>query len=321
MLALILVAGALWMLSYDSGPVAFESGEGGIEASPVSAAETGPPFAVTEELESSQDVRGMDFTDSVGAERTSLEKSFTGMGSVTVVIDVPPDVEFPGYWQVVLKPSKMLQGRETAVRRVIEFERGQYEIEKRAYRDTVEVTIEDLPLGGYSLAVAAEDMNCTQRDFILFKIKDEPDAPGRTNVRVNLRMAPVGFVDGSVIDGDGLSAEDCLITLQDVNSDTRLTARTGPGGQYLFPTVRDGVYRLSVGNPVRPLIDVQEIAVEGAETKVDEIRLPPTAWLTFQIVGVYNEFIEEATIRGAGSSGDSVDVISDASGEAIARYL
>ena len=325
LLVLLLLLGSLAGLYYASAvselaPVRDSLGPGAVQASE-SAAPIPAAASDLEQLEVVADPQPPLLEDLTPQDRTLLEKSFTGSGSITAVIDVPPDVEFPAYWQLVLEPSRMLQGRDTAVHRVLEFEQGQYEIEKRAYRDTVEVTVDDLPLGGYSISVVAEDMNCTSMDVVLFKVAGQADAPGRQHVRTLLRLEPAGFVDGSLIDGDGLGAEACLLTLESRDGKQRQSAVSGPDGLYLFPTVMNGNYRLIVGNPVRPLVPVRDVKVLGRETRLEEIQLPPTASVLLTIVGPANEYIGEATIRGSGSSGDSIDLVSDGAGEVMARYL
>ncbi|MEM7516252.1 MAG: carboxypeptidase-like regulatory domain-containing protein, partial [Planctomycetota bacterium] len=151
-----------------------------------------------------------------------LVRDFNGRGSLAGRASVQAGLDFPKRWTLHLEPSQSLSlaGRERAVTRDILVEAGE------------EFEVKDLPLGGYSVSARAPGLNGIPVDVALFKRQE--------HAYVMLRMTPAGFLDGGVVDSEGVPVEDLLVLLERAEDLTRSETRTDAAGNYIFQDVLDG---------------------------------------------------------------------------------
>jgi len=255
-----------------------------------------------------------------GVQRASYEKSFRGKGRITVEVNVPAGVEFPGYWQLIVEPARFLQGDEHAIRRELDFTRESHPPVRVGEHEQVIVEVDDLPLAGYRVSALAVDMSCTAQEIVLFKIAGEPRAPGRTQIRLSLQMRPAGFLDGTLIDHWGQPAEECLVSLED-DQRQLITVKTGSDGVYVFPSVPDGRYQLIIGPPAAPFLPRKQIDFKGPQVRIEEQHLPVLGSLLVVVTDELGRLLGEANVRGTGTGGTPIDEQTSAVGDVLIRYV
>jgi len=226
-----------------------------------------------------------------------------GKGSLRGRVETASEAPFPMKWDLVLRPSLTLPGRESAVTRVLSFEDGRREFE-----------VPELPLGGYDVAVRTEGYNGRVLPVLL--------EPGSENPFVNLLIVPTGWLDGTIVDADGLPAEGIPITLFSVPEAEERSALTGPDGVYRFEALPDGPYELLVGRPTSPILpERRSLVFRAPQTSQEAIELPRLATLSVRVVDSLERPMEGVRVRGSGTQGGVVDGVTDSDGRLVQKYL
>jgi len=226
-----------------------------------------------------------------------------GKGALRGRVESASEDPFPLEWELVLRPSNTLPARESAVSRVLSFHAGEREFE-----------VPDLPLGGYDVSVRTPGYNGRVLPVLL--------EPGSESPFVNLLIVPTGFLEGTIVDSDGLPAEGIPVTLFAVPDGEERSATTGPDGVYRFAALPDGPYELLVGRSTSPLLSERRpLVFRAPSARQTEIALPVLATLSVRVVDSLERPIEGVRVRGSGTQGGVVDGVTDSDGRLMARYL
>jgi hypothetical protein len=239
-----------------------------------------------------------------------LGRSFAGTCTISGVVEVAGDEPFPDRWTLVIEPTKIgLQG-ELAARRIVEMDGAQRTFEEH-----------DLPLGGYAVSVEAAGLTSRPQEVLLYKLEGQEHLPGKSHVHLTLRLERSGFIDGAVRDADGAVVEGLLVTLENLGTHLRSETRTSPSGVWRLEDVREGRYRITYGNPERPLVSAEEFTFTSSQLRRPVCTVPVTASIRFLVVDGMGQVLPGARVRGIGKGGGTVDVITGQGGEALARFL
>ncbi len=230
------------------------------------------------------------------------ESRFQGRGEIRGHVEVQGDAAFPERWRLVLSPSTSLVGRELAEERVIEFSGVQ------------DFVARDLPLGGYDVKAESDGMNGLAQPILLDRRNWSPF--------VNLRLVPAGFVEGNVVDAEGIPAEGVSLMLVPLPDGEPRTALTDSLGNYRFTQVNDGSYLLFLGSRDHPLVrDPQRIAFRAPALSVPRLELPLLGALELTVVDEAEERLAGVRIEASSPSGGSFEGETDASGRLAVRHL
>lgn len=232
-----------------------------------------------------------------------LVRDFNGRGSLAGRATVQAGLDFPKRWTLHLEPSQSLSlaGRERAVTRDIVIEAGE------------EFEVKDLPLGGYSVSARAPGLNGIPVDVALFKRQE--------HAYVMLRMTPAGFLDGGVVDAEGVPVDDLLVLLERNEDLTRRETRTDAAGNYIFQDVLDGEYTLYFGSAETPLLPPRQLRFQAPSLRFPTSELPPMASVRLKAVDGDGRALPDVLFRGYGTKNGTIEGTSDAAGEYRARFL
>jgi hypothetical protein len=236
-------------------------------------------------------------------------KTFDGTGTISGVLDIPKTLHrmLPETWELVIQPSRMALGRDTAGSRVKTLDINQTTFEER-----------DLPMGGYRVTARAKGLNATGHEVMLFSLKEAPNN-GVTHVHVVMQLRPSGFARGSVLDSTGIPAEDVLITVGEAEGTKRWKTRTGIDGWWRIDELLDGRYRVWVGPTTKPLVPEFPMAVVSPSVTVDELRLPAMGSIILWVTDSEGRPLEEVRVRGYGAS--PIDVVTGFEGRIAIPHL
>lgn len=234
--------------------------------------------------------------------RPDVQRSFDGTGTLRGEVTTSPGVPFPSHWTLEIGPSKVLEGRERAVSRILDFSG-----DERTFH------IPDVPLAGYSLVAKAADMSTRTHNALLVE--------GRSSSFIVMRLEPAGFLDGSVFDEQGRPAEGLTVTLLDESSSRRIKTTVDAAGGYLFPAVPDGEYRIVFGPPTSPLAPDRELSFRAPSLHFPNTTIPVTGTVVFMVQELDGRPVPDARLRGFGSEGGVVDTVSGYDGWVTVRFL
>ncbi len=230
------------------------------------------------------------------------EPRFQGRGEIRGHVETEGDV-FPEQWRLVLSPSTSLVGRELAEERVIEFSGG-----------VQDFAVSDLPLGGYDVKAESDGMNGLAQPILLDRRNWSPF--------VNLRLVPAGFLEGNVVDAEGIPAEGVGVALVPLPEGEPRIAHTDSLGNYRFTQVLDGSYLLFLGSRDYPLVrEPQRIAFRAPALTVPRLELPPLSTLELTVVDEAEESLPGVRIEASSPSGGTFEGETDASGRLAVRHL
>jgi hypothetical protein len=235
-----------------------------------------------------------------------LDVRFRGRGEIRGRVEVSGDGPFPTTWQLVLRPSTSLVGRELAEERVLEFVNGEQDF-----------AVRDLPLAGYDVLPQAAGMNGLTQPVLLDTRNTSPF--------VSLRLVPAGVLEGKVLDAERLPAAGVTLTLVPkpprVESEPLVTT-TDALGIYRFGQVLDGPYELVAGTPDFPLgPPPQRLVFKAPSLTMPDIVLPPLAVLDLIVVDELENRVENAAVAGSSPSGGTLAGTTDAAGRLVVPHL
>jgi hypothetical protein len=238
-------------------------------------------------------------------ERPSLppEERFRGTARIEGYLDLPPGVAVPRPWTFVLEPSRVLMGGDGARAQRVVFEQGETEFE-----------LTGVPLGGYEVRAEADGMSGPTELLMLAR-------PDSLNVILRVSLRPSAYVEGLVEGPDGAPVPGLPLTLKPMKGGEALTTVTDARGAYLFEVVPDGAWRLFAGHPMSPVAPALDLQVLPPSLHVPRIEVPPLGELAVSVVDEAGLPVEGAEVGGWGSHGGRADVVTDAVGEGLVRFL
>ncbi|MBK7874724.1 MAG: carboxypeptidase regulatory-like domain-containing protein [Planctomycetes bacterium] len=263
------------------------------QASPSSRVEGAPLEPALE-----RDSRAAD----AGRPSPAVSPSFDGRGRIHGELVAGPGTVLPQRWTLVLEGSPMLQGRERAALRRIDFERGETTFD-----------VPDLPLAGYRVRAEAPGLNGPPADVLLVTTSSA--------AFVTLTFAPAGFLDGQVRLASGAPAEGLRVTLESSTSRARTALDCDVNGAFVFRGVVDGEYRLHYGPPEAPLLPARQLLFRAPSLRVPEAVLPELTGLRVTVLDESKAKVPGAVLTGTSDNGGAFEVTADASGLAHARFL
>ncbi len=229
-------------------------------------------------------------------------RSFEGRtalrGHVELLGDLPP----PATWTLSLRPSTTLFGREHAEARAIEYPGNQLDFEVR-----------DLPLGGYDVQALAPQRNGRSMPVLLTR--------GQPSPFLVLELSPASFVDGALVDAASAPVEGLAVALAPADGGAPLSTATDVLGRFRFEGVRDGAYRLLVGDPAGPLLPPRALQVRAPGLTLSPVALPPLCALDVFVLDGDGLFVPDAPVRGSSNTGGVVEGRTDRDGRQRFAHL
>jgi hypothetical protein len=136
---------------------------------------------------------------------------------------------------------------------------------------------------------------------------------------VELRKA--GFVDGRLLDESGEAMDGVRVGLRHEQRDEEYEALTNEAGEWLLPRVPIGSYRVTFGDPDRPLSPAESLEFGGGSLRYPDRRVPRGASIVVRAVDARGEPLVGATVTGFERAGGPFDAITEEHGVVIVRYL
>ncbi len=237
-----------------------------------------------------------------GPEAPPTPVVFDGKGTIRGRLHMAPGTDYPKSWTLIIEPSRTLNGKELAVRRVSEHA-----------GDDIDFEVSGLPQAGYVVRATAAGMNSTEVNVLL--------AVGREQHFVTLKLKPAGFLDGGVTNSKGEPLEGVPVVLESTSTHVRLETETNAAGNYIFREVLDGEYLIYFGSPDNPLLPAQSVLFSAPSLRFPTRKLPHDGALTVTVVDDRGVALEGARIRGFGPPGGALDSLTDTAGVANFRFL
>lgn len=229
-------------------------------------------------------------------------RAFSGRGAIRGELVPAPGVRIETAWTLVVEPSPVLRGKERAETRRIE----------RA-ADETHFSVDNLPLAGYRVRAEFPTLNGEPIDVLL--VASSPAA------YVTLAVSRSGTIDGIVLQSDGAAADDFEVTLEERLTHLRRNARTDVNGAYVLRDVLDGEYWLHFGPPDAPLAPKADLLSVAPTLRVPTRTLPPLGALHLRAYRPGFGPLSDAHAVASTGAGGAFDVVTDAHGVALARYL
>lgn len=228
---------------------------------------------------------------------------FRGLGGLRGHVEARgAGAAFPESWSLLLEPSLFLAGQGHPIERRVEFTGGVRDFE-----------IEDLPLGGYDVRIAAPGWNSRIFPVLLERTTTSPF--------VNLEIYPAGHLEGRLVGADKLPAEGIALVLEALVDGERLEATSDLAGVFRFESVLDGNYRLIVGHGNNPLIEPLSLSFLSPAMYLPDLELPPLGEAEFIVSDVEGLPLGGVSVRGSGTAGGVVEGLTGPDGKLLVRYL
>jgi hypothetical protein len=236
-LAILLAAGiGIWALSGDSKTPAEIP-------SPVSL---DPPPAAVDPVALPQEpptlTRPREPTTERGRPQTAARTD--GIGSLRGRLLDRTGRGIPKDWTLVLSPN-------TAIRTPTA--RAELRIDFHAAEETFHIP--EVPLGAYDVWIDAPATNRHATPVLLVRGSESPF--------ISLQLFARGYLQGQVLDKNGLAVADLQVTLAAVSTQGDRTTRTDGAGRYLFDDLIDGDYQLLIGARHNPLIGPEDLSFQA----------------------------------------------------------
>ncbi len=239
------------------------------------------------------------------------ERRYDGVARVEVHVSTSNGSALPQKWRLTLEPAVAMIGSHRAVARAIEIDDG---------RDTV--VIDDVQLGSYAIRAQVEHMDCAPELVAL-------STPESIDVILALRVHPLGFITGRVVDSDGRPIDGIDVVLASATAmSLQPTAqlrepRVGTCdalGVYLFENVADGDYRIYVGDPELPLGQLADVSFAAPSLHAPDVVVPPLGELEVRVTDRAGRPIAGAVVEGNGLRSGKLRLTTDFDGRARARH-
>ncbi len=236
-----------------------------------------------------------------------MKRTFDGKGQISGELLPSGTGPMPEKWTLVIEPSEFAVGRETAIRRELEFPGQQTTFEVR-----------DLPMASYRVFARAKDQASVALEVSLFKIEG-PGQRVKDRSHVMLRLQPLSSLQVSLRNEDLSPALDLPLILESKITRKRWTAKTDAAGVHTFEELPAGTLTLLVGHADQPLIPAQAIQIETGKLATWTGTLPKTHEVTLRVIDREGMPLPDAIVRGHG--GVPIDGVADFTGELTLRYL
>jgi hypothetical protein len=228
--------------------------------------------------------------------------SFDGRGRIRGSVALPPGMAMPREWDLIVEPHPFLQGSEHAVRRKLRFSAGEREF-----------AVEDLPLAGYAVRAEAKGMNSFACDVLLVRGAEDQFA------QPQLSMA--GFLGGSVIDAQGLPAEQVRVRVTRLVDQRVRETWSDPAGQWQIPELPDGEYQVEVLGAGQSLLHMKLIAFQAPRMGMEPVQLPPSTTLHVRVVDLLGRPARGVKLSGFGRPRGHLEDECDEQGECKLRWM
>ncbi len=237
----------------------------------------------------------------------NMKRVFDGTGQISGELFPSDSVAMPESWTLVIEPSQFAMGRETAIRKELEFPGNQTTFEVR-----------DLPMASYRVYAQAEGQASMALEVSLFKIEG-PGHRSKDHSHVMLQLQPLTGLDVFLRNVDLSPATELDLTLESTASRKRWQAQTNAAGRFSFERLPAGSYRLMVGYADQPLVPEAEIQVDLGQVATWQGTLPATYSMNLKVIDDQGRPLPEAILRGHG--GAPIAGRTDFDGMFTQRYL
>lgn len=244
--------------------------------------------------------QGTAATRNAGGSSRGAAPQFLGTGSIRGLVTTSDGTPPPKPFIVHVGPSNSLGGREYAQLTSAEFSEDEFELP-------------DLPLGGYDVWIEAPGMNTQRSPVLLTQTAQDP--------YIVLRISPMGFLDGFVMNEDGRPGQDVRVELAAMFGEERQVTVTRHDGFYAFKLVPDGEYKLLIGPQHQPLVPVRELKFTAPKMHFPKVILPPTVDILVHSTDGKGKPLQDVTISGFGDPSGRLEITTDAQGDGWARNL
>ncbi|MEZ6005650.1 MAG: carboxypeptidase-like regulatory domain-containing protein [Planctomycetota bacterium] len=237
-----------------------------------------------------------------------MQRDFDGTGELSGEVMAMAGSAMPASWRLEIRPSRFATGSENAVSRDLEFEGNQVTFEVR-----------DLPLAAYTVQAVADGQASMAYEVSLFKLVDGAPGAGKTRSHVMLQLMPLCTLDVQVMDHEGLPAADVPLVAEALGTQNRHEGRTDATGRARWDQLPPGLYRVSCGDPLRPLVASEAITV-GQRTQAQwQATLPETFALEILVIDGQENPMPGAHVYGHGPV--PIEGESDFAGRLSLQYL
>jgi Carboxypeptidase regulatory-like domain len=240
--------------------------------------------------------------DALDPKRVAEAYSFEGRGRIRGHIGERGGAVFPLEWDLVLQPHPYLKGRERAESRRIPFRAGEREFEA-----------EDLALGGYRVRAEAHGLNSSDAPVLLVK--------GSADQFVELAFSPSGWLDGSVIDAQGMPAEGLEVRLVGEAGKLERTTHTDGAGAFQFRALLDGDYELGLRAGGCVFGEPRLVSFRAPRLSLPVLELPPTGALEVHVFDLLGKPAPGARVTGFCKPAGTLDLRTDEQGRVRLRWI
>ena len=237
----------------------------------------------------------------------NMKRVFEGMGQISGELFPSDSAPMPDTWTLVIEPSQFAMGRETAVRKELEFPGNQTTFEVR-----------DLPMASYRVYARAKGQASMALEVSLFKIEG-PGHRVKDHSHIMLRLQPLSGLQVTVRTADLSPAIELPLTLESRITKQRWEAKTNVAGRHEFEQLPAGQFTLLVGYADQPLIPAADVLVSMGKIANWEGTLPVTHRLSIKVIDGQGRALPGAILRGHG--GAPIDGITDFEGMFTQAYM
>lgn len=228
-------------------------------------------------------------------------REFEGFATLRGTVEVFGD-QPPATWTLSLRPSTTLFGREHAEPRELVFP-----------GDRLDFVVERLPLGGYDVQAVAEGRNGRALPILLTRTNHESF--------VVLELSPASFLEGTLLDEQEGPLEGLAVALVAPDGTPLHTTVSDASGRYRFDGVRDGAWKLVVGDPANPLLPPRSLRLVHPGMRFPDVVLAGLGTLDVFVLDEDGLFLAGAPVRGSGTRGGVLEGTTDHDGRIVFRNL
>ena len=274
---------------------------------PLATAGTGTQGAESTTLQAPVDGEGAaassdERTASASPEAAQTQAAFVGHGLIRGRVVPAPGASLPTTGQVVLDPISWKHSPPRGTRRELEFN-----------GEAPDFVFEEVPLGAYRIHAVGAGMDSRFSDVVL--------QVGADQVYKMVELRPAGFVDGRVLDEQGEALEGLRVRLEAELGDLVFETITNAAGEWVVSGVPIGGYRVTFGDPLRPLVPARSFQFGGGSSRFPEQRISPQASILVRAIDMHGDPVVAAEVTGFERAGGSYHPITDEYGVVRVRYL
>ena len=201
----------------------------------------------------------------------------------------------PTHWTLVLSPNKAIRTPTP---------RSELRVEFHAAEERFDVP--DVPLGAYDVWVDAAGTNRRTTPVLLVRGSESPF--------ISLELYARGYLEGVVLDVNGVAVAELQVTLVSVSDQGDRTTRTDGAGRYLFDDLIDGDYQLVIGARHNPLVGPEDLSFQAPSLHYPLRRVPELGSVLVHTVNTDRFPIAGARVDGFAPDGGIIRGDSDSEG-------